>query len=261
MSVLGILSNTNFICVNKLAIKALGGLHEAVILGAFASKQQYNNGQAFYYTYEDIEVDTYISEHQARKAIKKMTDLGVLSSKMIGVPAKKYYLLHEDEILNILCLKNKTSSHSKIEGLEVQNFNDIIYNKNTYNKNTYNNKVKKEQKSDLTTSDEVLHTLLSHYETINKTKSTLAKPTKEGLTKILKEYTIDDVKLVIDYLAVAQATKWHRDNNFNTLSTISKHTKFHEKLDSAKQWRLGHASKSVISTHKQDKKDYTNLDF
>ncbi|MGL5971435.1 MAG: hypothetical protein ACRCZL_05405, partial [Cetobacterium sp.] len=105
---------------------------------------------SFFNTQENIKEDTGMSPHQQRKALKLLQDNGFLTIKRRDVPAKNYFLINEENILNFLIksektvdnvdgsqmLKNLTSRSEKIEHLDVKNFNT---NNNKLNNNKDNN--------------------------------------------------------------------------------------------------------------------------
>lgn len=98
---------------------------------------------------------------------------------------------------------------------------------NTVDKTTIINTNKKQNNA---SSDAVL--LVDYFNEVNQTTNTGAKPVLDGLNRILKEYSIDDVKLVIDFMA----DSWYSENGQNTLSVLAKATKFYEKLEKAQAW-------------------------
>lgn len=84
--------------------------------------------------------------------------------------------------------------------------------------------------------------LVNYFNEVNQTTSIGAKPIIEGLNKILRDYSIDDVKSVINFMS----DSWYSQNQQNTLSVLAKHTKFYEKLEKAQQ---------VLPTKKQNSDD------
>jgi len=94
---------------------------------------------------------------------------------------------------------------------------------NTVNKTTIiNNKTN-------ASSDAML--LVKYFNEVNQTTSIGAKPVIDGLNKILKDYTIENVKSVIRFMA----NSWYSRNQQNTLSVLAKYTKFYEKLEKSQQ--------------------------
>ena len=57
----------------------------------------------------------------------------------------------------------------------------------------------------------------------------------KNITEVLKSYSIDDCKKVIDFIIV---DKWYKDNGYDTLSSIFKPTKFHEKFERALVYKI-----------------------
>lgn len=136
---LELLASSGFITLNKKIVKVLG-LHEAVLLGLFASKQLYYNNEWFYCTYDDITEETTISKYQASKAIKSLIDTGMLLEKNEGTPKKRYFMLNYDQVINFLTFNFFTSCGLKTSPLYniLQENNNILINNNTENNNTKN---------------------------------------------------------------------------------------------------------------------------
>lgn len=160
MILASLLSSSKYIIVNKDLIKMLG-LNEAVILGELCSEYTYwestnqldSNGY-FYSTRENIESDTGINAHFQRIAMKNLEDKGILLSKKMGIPCKKYYKLNEDAVIKVLQEakiiakspvvhevndKAKTEETSSDTNNELQEVQDINTNNNNINNKISNN--------------------------------------------------------------------------------------------------------------------------
>ena len=94
MSVLELLSSSNFISVNK-SIAAEVGLEAAVILGELASEHNYWSSRNeledgyFYSTVENLQEKTFLSGHNQRIALEKLAEKGWIDIKKKGLPAKR----------------------------------------------------------------------------------------------------------------------------------------------------------------------------
>ena len=145
MSVLELLSSSNFISVNK-SIAAEVGLEAAVILGELASEHNYwsNRNELedgyFYSTVENLQEKTFLSGHNQRIALEKLTEKGWIDIKKKGLPAKRYIKLNEEQILlffvNDNSLKILTTGDKNFEEQDIQNFN--------VNNNISNNNIEEE---------------------------------------------------------------------------------------------------------------------
>lgn len=149
MTILNLISNNNFITLNKDLIKAIG-LEEAILLGELASEYDYWNKQEllengyFYSTIENIEEHTTLSEYKQRKALNSLKDQGLIDIKIKGLPAKRFIKINEElvlEKLKINTLKNLRTSSEKIKELVPEKLKG---NKNINNKNINNKNIKKE---------------------------------------------------------------------------------------------------------------------
>lgn len=128
MSILKFLASDGFLTVNKHIARAVG-LDAAVMLAELASSYNYFEmmGQLtdgmFYETVEHIEENTTLSKYQQAKAVKALEDAGILTTKKIGIPAKRYFLINEDAVLALVDYKkskNLTTVSEKTAPLEVK---------------------------------------------------------------------------------------------------------------------------------------------
>lgn len=156
MSILNLIANNNYIVVNKTLIQKLG-LYEAVILGELASEYVYwqtnnklENG-FFFSTVENIEANTGINGYYQRQAIKKLTELGIVETKKVGLPAKRFISINEQQLMQLLNDKLSSeciTSDAHSEPLDVHpvnsnNNNIIIISNNNKEYKKENNKRKK----------------------------------------------------------------------------------------------------------------------
>jgi len=130
-----LLSSTAFLVVNKELAKQIG-LHEVVLLADLISKEQYfidnnklNEGW-FFNTAKNIQDDTTLTSHQQRKAIKNLKSLGIIETKLIGIPAKQHFKINENKLLSYF-----NTSYSKSEQQVVKKTQTINKNKEITIKN------------------------------------------------------------------------------------------------------------------------------
>ena len=135
-----LLSSSAFLIVNKKLAKQVG-LKSAVLLADLISKEEYfiANGMTdgwFFNTAKNIEKDTCLTSHQQRKAIKNLKDLGILETKVVGIPAKQHFKIIENKLLsyfNASCEESaelvvkKTQTYNKNK--EIRITNNTIYNR------------------------------------------------------------------------------------------------------------------------------------
>jgi len=135
-----LLSSSAFLIVNKQLAKQVG-LKGAVLLADLISKEEYfiANGMTdgwFFNTAKNIEADTCLTTHQQRKAIKKLKELGIIETKVIGIPAKQHFKIIENKLLSFfntsleeidkqVCKKQKTINKNK----EIRITNNTISNR------------------------------------------------------------------------------------------------------------------------------------
>ena len=194
MSILYLLASSNFITVNKSLLKMVG-LEASVLLGELASEYVYFEGQEgledgfFYSTIENIEERTTLSVHQQKTAIRKLKELGLIETKVKGVPAKRFFRICEEQVCDLLqnqFVKNSQTGLSEIDKLDCE--------KLTGKNNITNNKKEKEiNKNKGYTFEEVLESvpvilenppLMDAFKEFIKMRKVMKKPLTERALKI-----------------------------------------------------------------------------
>lgn len=196
INVLNLLADGNFITVNKTVIKKVG-LYEAILLGVLAGKQKYweeHDGLTedgyFFNTIENFEEETTISEYQQRQAFKHLEELGIISTKRIGIPAKKYFRINTKAVLNLFEIEEKDSQNMNLNNsisrpLKIQ---DLSTEKVQGNNNKDNNN-----------KDNNINCVSEETVTSKKVDSSDKKSSKKNSSVLVKEY--------IDSLSVDQQLK------------------------------------------------------
>ena len=155
MSILQLIASDSFITVNKTLIK-LFGLEAAVLLGELAGEHNYwkqNEGLTedgfFFSTIENVEDKTSLSEHKQRQALKKLEELGIVTVKIKGLPAKRYIKINKEQLTESLQTKETNlseTSSGKFQELEPENFKG----NNNITKNNITNNINNEETSSST---------------------------------------------------------------------------------------------------------------
>jgi hypothetical protein len=146
-----LLSSSAFLVVNKSLAKQIG-LNETVLLADLISKEEYfiENNQLkdgwFFNTSKNIENDTTLTSHQQRKAIKKLADLEIIEVKLIGIPAKQHFKVHELRLLEFLQTSCENNANKLLKNRKLVVKKPQTINKNKViritNKDIYNRKEK-----------------------------------------------------------------------------------------------------------------------
>lgn len=118
MDIVELLASSNFIVVNKqIAMKY--GLNEAIVLGELASEYKYWRAQGdasdgwFYSTNENLADRLPFGGATIRRAVEHLEEMGLLETKLAGMPAKKYFRLQFAQIeqASLLKLSNHVCSN------------------------------------------------------------------------------------------------------------------------------------------------------
>ena len=117
-----LLSSSAFLVLNKKLAKEIG-LKEAVLLADLISKEEYfiANGMTdgwFFNTEANIEADTTLNSYHQRKCLKMLKKHKIIETKRKGIPAKQYFKINEQQVLQILnnlSVKNSTTINKNKE--------------------------------------------------------------------------------------------------------------------------------------------------
>ena len=137
---LQLIASSSFLTVNMAIAKQVGN-DAAILLAELASSQVYfeNSGMLtdgmFFETVELIEDRTNLTKYQQSKAVKVLEETGILKTKLKGIPAKRYFAVDGEKILELVdCKKSKnlTTGGQKTSPQEVKKLdrNNKRYNKN-----------------------------------------------------------------------------------------------------------------------------------
>lgn len=143
MEIIDLLANDNYIIANK-TIARMYGLEEAIMLGELASEYKYwkrrdelKDGY-FFSTIENVKENTTLSDKRQRSALNTLKEAGIVSVKLMGIPAKRYIKIEVEQIFRILTnndCENGKASFAKMAELETPkkqgNNNNLNNNKNS----------------------------------------------------------------------------------------------------------------------------------
>lgn len=138
MGILQLLAKENYITYHKTLAKVIG-VDEAILFGELCSMSNLY-GYEFFCEQSKLINDTCLSEYRLRNALKTLQKEKLVSVIKKGLPAKNYYILNEEKLLEILecqstsAIKFDTTGGDKFKGTGDSKI-DSTFNKNTRNKN------------------------------------------------------------------------------------------------------------------------------
>lgn len=155
-SLKNVLSQSSFITLNNVLLHAVKDVSAWVLLGKLISKYEYHflrnetvifdEKHYFFYKSDDMEKDTYMKYDEQKRCISILKSIGFLSVTKRGVPAKLYFSINHDVILQFL-LYDKT----RIDILNIVEY-PIRQNSITnieYTNNTNNTKEKQVKENEI----------------------------------------------------------------------------------------------------------------
>lgn len=128
MNLIQLIASSNFLTFNICIAKEVGN-DAAILLAELSSSQIYFERQGmltdgwFFETVEQIEERTNLSKYQQSKAVKRLEEVGILKTRMMGIPAKRFFLVDGDKILALVDRKkskNLTTGGQKTLPQEVK---------------------------------------------------------------------------------------------------------------------------------------------
>lgn len=141
MDVLDLIATENYICYNKELAKKFG-IESAILFGAFCGYQRGFKNQEFFREQEKIIEDTCLSEYAIRQAVKVLSNAGLISVVKKGLPAKNYYRINTQKLLELLstssCENDTTGDYENNTTGDCEN-DSTIYKNNNIKINNKNN--------------------------------------------------------------------------------------------------------------------------
>lgn len=230
------------------------GLEEAILFQNIVfwtekyikNEEHYYDG--FYWLYNSrkawCELFPYISESKIRRALNNLILEGLLQDGSYNKDKynhTKWYSLTEKG-LQVSELNSKTLISKNVNSIgefnqssgddnqsKIGEFNQSYKITNNKHTNIKNNKKTAPKVPQIPTNQN--EEIIAYYNQHSTIKAKLTDKTiNNNLTKILKEHTINDVKLVIKYIL---NNKWHIENGYTGLTHITRPTKFSNKLETA----------------------------
>jgi DNA-binding Lrp family transcriptional regulator len=101
-NLLNLLGSDAYWVLNKKLVNHLG-CDTTLLLQHFIDLQfKLFKGEEFYQQQERITEETSLGEHVIRERVKKLVNLGILTSEKKGSPAKNYYSINQEAVMSIL---------------------------------------------------------------------------------------------------------------------------------------------------------------
>lgn len=164
MNVIGLISSSNFIVVNKSLAREIG-LVESVVLGELASEYEHwkSTGNLddgyFYSTVDNLSENTTLSKYQQRSALDNLKAKGIIDVTVKGLPAKRYIKINEEQVEKLLynkLSKNSTTGCQVFSPAVGEKLDGINNKDNNNNKNNYIKKERRKEQSQEESYDSII---------------------------------------------------------------------------------------------------------
>ena len=187
MGILQLLAKENYITYHKGLAKKLG-VDEAILFGEMCSLTNVY-GDEFFCDQETLMEETCLTEYRVRNAIKTLQDVGLLKVERKGMPAKNYYTLNEDVLIDMLdlhrtcCAKFDTTGDCNFDTTYGEKEKSTKKEKDTY---IYSNNIREEKKNKEKTESVVK-------EKPHRTRKEFVPPTYEEVLEYAKSRGREDL--------------------------------------------------------------------
>lgn len=197
MGILQLLAKENYITYHKGLAKKLG-VDEAILFGEMCSLTNVY-GDEFFCDQETLMEETCLTEYRVRNAVKTLQEVGLLKVERKGMPAKNYYTLNEDVLIDMLdlhrtsCAKFDTTRDCKFDTTDGEKEKSTKKEKDTY---IYSNNIREEKKNKEKTESVVK-------EKPHRTRKEFVPPTYEQVVEYARSRGREDLaKAFFDYYDV-----------------------------------------------------------
>lgn len=187
MGILQLLAKENYITYHKGLAKKLG-VDEAILFGEMCSLTNVY-GDEFFCDQETLMEETCLTEYRVRNSIKTLQDVGLLKVERKGMPARNYYTLNEDVLIDMLdlhrtsCAKFDTTRDCKFDTTDGEKEKSSKKEKDTY---IYSNNIREEKKNKEKTESVVK-------EKPHRTRKEFVPPTYEEVLEYAKSRGREDL--------------------------------------------------------------------
>ena len=149
MGILQLLAKENYITYHKTLARVVG-VDEAILFGELCSMSNLY-GDEFFCEQSKLINDTCLTEYRIRNALKNLQKENLVSVVKKGLPAKNWYILNENKLLELLDCQSTSGTNFDTTGNDTSDTtcskkSDSTFNKNTSSKNT---KSKNTQEKDI----------------------------------------------------------------------------------------------------------------
>lgn len=103
MEIFSLITNKNYIAVDKDMIKSVG-LDGAILLGELENEYVYSEKQNtlkdgyFCTTVKDIQENTTLTDYQQRTILKRLQEMKLIDVKLMGIPARRFIRINKEYI-------------------------------------------------------------------------------------------------------------------------------------------------------------------
>lgn len=187
MGILQLLAKENYITYHKGLAKKLG-VDEAILFGEMCSLTNVY-GDEFFCDQETLMEETCLTEYRLRNAVKTLQDVGLLKVERKGMPARNYYTLNEDVLIDMLdlhrtsCAKFDTTRGCNFDTTDGEKEKRSKKEKDTY---IYSNNIREEKKNKEKTESVVK-------EKPHRTRKEFVPPTYEEVLEYAKSRGREDL--------------------------------------------------------------------
>ena len=204
MNVLDLISSDNFITFSKPIAKKYG-VNAAILLGSMCSWQKHLGGE-FFKSQEALKEETCLGIYQIKEAVKVLTDSGILTVTLKGMPFQNYYFISANKLgENLLTSEVETTQQGSGKSPDYNN-------KETIKKETRSNKQVLEENTKRKSRPQEIVDKFNYICSSLPRVTILSTRRERTITVLLKEFTAEQFETAF---RKAQASKFLTGKNKN----------------------------------------------
>lgn len=256
-----VLSQNGYLPVNRTIIKQLG-LDEAALLAVLVDGEDMfgNDNGWFYCTAETIKDILNMKRTQYESALKNLASHNIFESKLMGVPAKKFFHLDYDVIFDILDKGSQFAENQQTRMLGINNQERL----NSANTNKeYNNKeniiVKENKPKEIFDADVVEVVEDDGFETFWDLYD--KKRGKDACMKVWAKLSQKDRDAAISYIPAYKAAQPDKQYRKDPLTFLHQKSWNDEIIESNSRQHMNTSGNAMIDSAIIAEQVYQNLNF
>lgn len=257
MNVLDLIADDNFITFSKPIAKKYG-VNAAILLGAMCSWQKHFDGE-FYKSQKALKEETCLGIYQIKEAVKVLTDSGILTVTLKGMPFQNYYFISASKLgENLLASEVETTQQGSWKSPDYNNKETIKKETSIKKQGEYSLRASREESEKVSPSIQSVFDFWNEQNIIVHRE--LTAPLITAIKKAVAEYSESSVKEFIKrYKTVLDDRSYFFSYKWSLLDFLTRKAGISAFTDEGSKWADYMAKrehKCLLDGTRIDEEDY-----